>query len=173
MRGFLVVFGVLALAVGLGLGFFLSDLGAKPVHLPTTTDLAPVSAQQAWRPMDYNGYPPADVMAGIVIPSTAAVTGYDNIDRGATQYDRSVTFFVPASERDTLGFYAIELPSLGWKIRNANPTPDGRGTRLLAYRYSSDSYEWDLQVSIEPAARGGRSGSQLVIETYQVSDANG
>lgn len=170
MRGFLVAFLVIAGGVGLGIGFFATSLRSKEVHLPTTTTLDPQPASAAWKPIDFEGEPPSDVMGSLVIPADAVVVGYDNIDGNVSEYDRSATFFVPAPTRDTLGFYALELPSLGWKVQNANSTPDGRGTRLLAYRSSSDTYQWDLQVSVEPTVRSGHSGTRLILEAYQVDD---
>ena len=158
-------------AVGLGIGLLLpSILNAKPQHLPTTTDLSPQPGGPFWTPILNSGEPPSDVLSNLVVPQGAKVTSYDNLDGGTSQYDRSAVFFVDAASADVLGFYNLELPSLGWKLRGAAPTKDHRGTILLGYRFSSDSYEWQLQVSAEPTVRNGRTGTKLTLEAYQQSD---
>ena len=158
-------------AVGLGIGFLLpAILNAKPQHLPTTTNLSPEPGASFWTPILNQGDPPSDVLQNLVIPQGAKVTSYDNLDGGTSQYDRSATFFVAASSTDVLGFYNVELASLGWKLRGAAPTKDHKGPTILAYRFSHDSYEWQLQVGAEPTVSNGSSGSKLTIEAYQTSD---
>ncbi|MHB1447018.1 MAG: hypothetical protein ACYCZV_15390 [Acidimicrobiales bacterium] len=158
-------------AVGLGIGFLLpAVLNAKPQHLPATTNLSPEPGASFWTPILNQGEPPSDVLQNLVVPQGAKVTSYANLDGGAGQYDRSATFFVDAPSTDVLGFYNLELPSLGWKLKGAAPTKDHKGTIILAYRFSSDSYEWQLQVGSEPMVSNGQSGSKLTIEAYQVSD---
>ncbi|MHB1924506.1 MAG: hypothetical protein ACYCSJ_07440 [Acidimicrobiales bacterium] len=159
-------------AVGLGIGFLLpAILNAKPQRLPATTDLSPQPGAPFWTPILNQGEPPSDVLAGLVVPQGAKVTSYDNLDGGTSQYDRKATFFVAAPSSDVLGFYNLELPSLGWKLRGAAPTRDHKGTIILAYRFSRDSYEWQLQVGSEPTVNNGKPGSKLSIEAYQTSDA--
>ena len=158
-------------AVGLGMGFLLpAILNTKPQRLPATTNLSPEPGASFWTPILNQGEPPSDVLQNLVVPQGAKVTSYDNLDGGTSQYDRRATFFVAAPSSDVLGFYNLELPSLGWKLRGAAPTKDHRGTIILAYRFSSDSYGWQLQVGSEPTLNNGKSGSKLTIEAYQTAD---
>ena len=158
-------------AVGLGIGFLLpSILNAKPKALPVTTDLSPQPASTVWNPILYKGQPPSDVLQNLVIPQSGRVLSYDNLDGGTSQYDRSVTLWVHSDPSDVLGFYHLELPALGWKLRGAAPTQDHKGTSILAYRFSKDSYEWQVQASAEPQTRDGVAGTKVVLEAYQQSD---
>lgn len=158
-------------AVGLGIGFMLpAILNSSPQHLADTTSLIPEPAQPYWKPILYGGEPPSDVLGNLVVPQGVKSTGYDNLDGDVTQYDRSAIFFVAASKSDVIGFYDVELPALGWKIRGAAPTRDHKGTTVLAYRFSKDSYQWDVQVSAEPSTLHGRSGTKLTVEAYQEDD---
>jgi hypothetical protein len=158
-------------AVGLGIGFLLpSILHAKPRQLPTTTDLSPQPASTIWTPIVYQGEPPSDVLSNLVVPQGARVVSYDNLDGSTSQYDRSVTLWVDTDPSDVLGFYHVELPALGWKLRGAAPTADRKGTIILGYRFSKDSYQWQIHASAEPETRGGIAGSKVVVEAYQQSD---
>jgi hypothetical protein len=170
-RGYLVVLAIVILGAALGIGFAADAVfTAKPQHLPTATNLTPKAASGYWTPILNGGEPPSDVLGGLVVPSSAMVTGYDNLDGGGGQYDRSATFFVPAGQEDVIAFYNVELPALGWKLRGAAPTRDGLGTSILAYRFSTDSFQWQVQVGVEPGNHAGRSGSKLTLEAYQLDD---
>lgn len=161
-------------AVGLGIGFLLpSILNARPRQLPATTDLSPEPASALWAPILYQGEPPSDVLANIVVPRGAEGFSYDNLDGGTSQYDRSMTLWVRSDPSDVLGFYHLELPALGWKLRGAAPTQDHKGTTILVYRFSHDSYEWQVQASAEPQTRHGTAGTKVVLEAYQQSDDEG
>lgn len=161
-------------AVGLGIGFLLpSILNARPRPLPVTTDLSAQPAATLWTPILYKGEPPGDVLQNLVVPQGGKVVSYDNLDGGTSQYDRSVTLWVRSDPSDVLGFYHLELPALGWKLRGAAPTADHKGTTILAYRFSHDSYEWQVQASAEPQTRNGVAGTKVVVEAYQQSDDEG
>lgn len=160
----------MAAAVGLGIGFLAATLHQTAHRLPTTTDLSPRPAGAVWAPIEHFGQPPSDVLNNLVIPQIAVSTGYDNLDANAGQYDRSATFFVASSTSDVLGFYNVELPGLGWKLRGSGPTRDHRGTILLAYRFSQDSFTWQVQISVEPVTRAGGHGTKLTVEAYQQTE---
>jgi len=165
---------VVVAAVGLGIGFLLpSILNAKPRELPVTTDLSPQPAATLWEPILYKGEPPTDVLSNLVVPQGGQDVTYDNRDGGKSQYDRSLTMWVRSDPSDVLGFYHLELPALGWKLRGAAPTQDHKGTTILAYRFSHDSYEWQIQASAEPETRNGVAGTKVVVEAYQQSDDEG
>jgi hypothetical protein len=169
---------VVVLGVGLGVGFFITQLRSPSAPpLPSTTDLAPVPIAAAWQPMVHVGQPPADVLGNMVVPTGATATGFHNKDQGVGQYDRSVDFFVPAGEADVEGFYGAELGAIGWKIRAVAYTNDHQGRQVLAYRFSSDSYEWDAQLTIDNGTGrtsvGTTPGTLLTVELYQVSDDEG
>jgi hypothetical protein len=157
--------------VGLGLGLFLANLTkGNGGPLPSTTTLMPESAAPFWKPIMESGQPPADVVGNIQVPVGAVSTGYDNLDGGITQYDRRASFFVPASTSDILGFYALQLPATGWKVRATATIRGHAGRQLLAYRFSKDSYEWQLKIAAEPATRAGTAGTSLTVEAFQVSE---
>ena len=157
--------------MGLGIGFLLpSILNAKPRQLPATTDLSPQPAATMWAPLLYKGEPPGDVLQNLVVPQGGQGATYDNLDGGNSQYDRSLTIWVHSDPSDVLGFYRLELPALGWKLRGAAPTQNHRGTTILAYRFSHDSYEWQVQATAEAQTRNGVAGTKVVLEAYQQSD---
>ena len=165
---------VVLAGVGLGVGFFAASItGSTPRTLPSTTDLSPRSAAPLWQPILNQGQPPSDVVANLSVPVGAVSTGYDNKDAGVSQYDRAADFFVPAGQNDVLGFYALQLPGLGWKIRAAAATSDKRGTQVLADRFSRDSFQWQVEVTVEPGVRGGVRGTRLSLEVTQLSDDEG
>ena len=165
---------VLLAGVGLGVGFFVASLtGSKPVTLPSRTDLGPTPAAPLWQPIVHEGQPPADVLDNLSFPSSASSTGYDNRDAGVSQYDRLARLFVPADRDDVLGFYALQLPGQGWKIRAADSSSGGRGRQVLAYRFSSDTFQWQVEVTVVPASRHGVSGTNLTVEVWQLSEDEG
>ena len=158
----------------MGIGFFVASLtGSSPVKLPTRTDLNPRPAAPVWQPIVHVGEPPADVLDNLSIPAGATATGYDNRDAGVSQYDRLARLFVPAGRDDVLGFYAVQLPGQGWKLRGATSTAAGRGRQVLAYRFSSDSFQWQVEVTVVPATRAGVAGSALTLEVWQLSEDEG
>lgn len=160
--------------VGLGVGIFAASLtSSTPRTLPSTTDLSPRPAAPLWGPIMNKGQPPSDVVSNLSVPSGAVSTGYDNKDAGLSQYDRVAELWVPAGPNDVLGFYALQLPGLGWQIRAAAATSDKRGTQVLADRFSRDSFRWQVQVTVEPGVRGGVHGTRLSLEATQLSDDEG
>ena len=143
------------------------------MRLPTRTDLSPRPAAAIWQPIVHKGQPPADVLDNLSVPAGATSTGYDNRDAGVGQYDRLARLFVPAGRDDVLGFYAVQLPGQGWKVRGATSTDGGRGRQVLAYRFSSDTFQWQVEVTVAPAARAGVAGTALTIEVWQLSEDEG
>lgn len=165
---------VLLAGIGLGVGFFVASLtGSSPVTLPSRTDLSPRAASPLWQPLVHKGQPPVDVLDNLSIPSGATSTGYESRDAGVSQYDRLARLFVPAGRDDVLGFYAVQLPGQGWKIRAATSTAGGRGRQVLAYRFSSDSFQWQVEVTVVPATRAGVGGTALTLEVWQLSEDEG
>lgn len=165
---------IVVAGLGLGIGFFLAGLTAgNGGPLPASTDLQPQPARTYWSPLVSNGQPPTDVLDNLEVPVGSVSTGYLNRDAGVGQYDREAGFFVPVSPDDVLGFYGLELPSLGWRIRATARTRDGQGRQILAYRFSQDSYEWQLKVVVGPGRRGPARGCNLSLEAFQVSEDAG
>jgi hypothetical protein len=168
------VLAVIVAGIGLGVGFFAASLtGAPAVTLPTRTDLTPQPAATLWQPIVYKGQPPADVLSNLSVPAGAVSTGYDNRDAGVGQYDRLARLFIPAGRDDVLAFYALQLPGQGWKVRGAASTAGGRGRQVLAYRFSSDSFQWQVKVTVVPATRSGVAGTALSLEVWQLSEDEG
>jgi hypothetical protein len=173
-RGYLAVLVVLLAGIGLGVGFFVASLtSSSPVTLPSRTDLSPRPVAPLWQPLLYKGQPPVDVLDNLSVPAGAVSTGYDNRDAGVSQYDRLAHLFVPAGRDDVLGFYAVQLPGQGWKIRGASSTAGGRGRQVLAYRFSSDTFQWQVEVTVTPATRAGVAGTALTLEVWQLSEDEG
>jgi hypothetical protein len=173
-RGYLAVLVVLIAGIGLGVGFFVASLtSASSVTLPTRTDLSPRPAAALWGPIVHTGQPPADVLDNLSVPAGTTATGYDNRDAGVSQYDRLAHLFVPAGRDDVLGFYAVQLPGQGWKIRAATSTAGGHGRQVLAYRFSSDTFQWQAEVTVVPATRRGVRGTALTLEVWQLSEDEG
>lgn len=160
--------------LGLGIGIFAAQLTrSAPVTLPDSTNLDPQPAAPLWQPIVHGGQPPADVVSNLSVPTGTVSTGYLNRDAGVSQYDRVADFFVPAPVNDVLGFYALQLPGLGWKIRAATAVSGGHGTRVLAVRFSRDSFQWQVEVTVNPTTRSGRAGSSLALEVTQLADDEG
>jgi len=72
-----------------------------------------------------------------------------------------------------LGFYAVQLPGQGWKIRASDSTSGGRGRQVLAGRFSADTFQWQVEVTVVPATRNGVSGTNLALEVWQLSEDEG
>lgn len=165
---------VVIAGVGLGVGFFITQIGGSSAPpLPSTTKLPPQAAASIWQPLVHGGQPPTDVLGNLVVPTGVVVTGYRNLDQGVGQYDREAELFVPASLDQVLGFYGAELPALGWKIRAVAYTSDHRGRQVLAYRFSQDSYQWQAKLVIDTGTHSGQPGTALTVEAFQLSEDEG
>lgn len=169
-----MVLVIVVAGVGLGIGLFAANFTkGNGGPLPSTTDLQPEPAAPFWAPILYKGQPPSDVISNLEVPVGAVSTGYDNLDAGVGQYDRKAAFFAPVAPADVLGFYALELPALGWRIRATGTLRNSPGRQILAYRFSRDSYEWQLKVVAAPATRGPARGTAFSLEAFQVSEDAG
>ncbi len=125
------------------------------------------------------GEPPSDVVTDLRVPAGSTYEGDRVADKGVDQFNRSVTFAVPAPQREVERFYLRELARAHWQLQY-----DGRtagGVELLAQQNGNDGYAWGVAVDVTsvnptltPALAGSSStaSSKVVMTVYQVEDAS-
>ncbi len=179
---------VIALAVViLGAGAAVALIGTSSAH-PATTQLGTnvpgvpfraIAASPDLRQVEGGGEPPPDVVKALTVPANSHYVGYANEDAEAGQFDRSVTFSVPATPATVATFYAKELPGGSWSLQ-FNGKADG-DLELIGQRSGSDGYQWRVAIvittvnpTLSPALAGSNqtSTSSVVMTLYQVEDAS-
>jgi hypothetical protein len=178
----------IVLTVSIG-GFLLAILGTqRPVapappgsRLVAGTALHAVAAAPYLRSIATGGDPPADIVAALTVPAGMQVSGHRSDSGGVQLYDASISFNAPASAKQLLTFFELELARAGWKVSGPAATADGNGTEVLATRGSSDGYYWEVgvtvvasQASITPELAGASAtvSSALTLRLFERDDAD-
>lgn len=144
-----------------------------------------VSAVAALRAIADNNAVPSDITNSLVVPVGSTVTGSQNLDGNAGQYDREITLLAPYRATTLVDCYQQELPRLGWKMSATQPNSNVNGvagTEVLAQHRSTDGYYWEVGViisqdtqTISPALSGSSastSSSTMHLEILEVPDGN-
>jgi hypothetical protein len=186
----LVVLGIVAvIAIG---GALLAVLGASPKQAaPTSVSSLPgvslraVPAAHALAAITAAGQPPADIVADLVVPEGATVTGSSDLDAGVGQFDRGVSMTVDASTKEVVAFFSAELRHDGWAMSASEPVTNKQGvsgTEVLAQHESADGYYWEVGVVVDPAnpsitpalagSGAAAESSSVELTLLEVGDAN-
>ena len=179
---------VLAVAVVVVVGSALLSIvgsgssNAPAAQLGTSVPGVPFRAIPAaadLRHVEGSGEPPADVVKALTVPANSHYVGSDDEDGGAGQFDRSVTFSVPAPSGTVESFYTKELRGSRWSMEFSGKAAGH--LELIAQRNGSDGYQWRVAVviaSVNPALTPALAGSDqtstssVVMTLYQVEDAS-
>jgi len=111
--------------------------------------IAAVAAAPILRPIRSPDEPPANVLAALVVPAGATVTGTTRQDGGVGLYDRTITFAVKQDARALVDFYRTELRAAHWSLVGVTAATDG-STLILATHAGADGYEWEAGVRVTP-----------------------
>ena len=76
--------------------------------IPAASDLGHIEAGKE---------PPPDIVEALTVPAISRYVGYSDEDGDAGQFDRSVTFSVPATPALVAHFYSKELPGSSWSLQ--------------------------------------------------------
>ncbi len=171
---------VLGIAVGiLTIGIVASALisgnapvlTARHVTLRDGSTVAITPATSSLHSIVSTGEPPADILGNLGVPSGSRVVGTLDSDRGASQFDRTVSLSTLIGSTQVVDVYRTLLPQLGWQLLYVGSAPQkGAGsTEVLAKHASGDGYYWEAGVVVSPTTSAGVT--PFSIELYEVSDS--
>jgi len=153
-----------------GIGAALTSSGnarpASPRSLPTAAGatIRATPGRGALRPVIVAGEPPDDILNVVPLPEGTTVKTGSATDTGVGIYDRSLSFAVPVSEQRVIDFFRAELRALKWELLSQGPPPHGApGYQIVGQHASSDGYEWEIGVIVDPTTFG--TGSHASAES--------
>jgi hypothetical protein len=172
------VVGIAAFIIVLGIVGSALDSGSSPpftLHTVTLHDGTVVHAgpgATALAPIESDGEPPADVLAGVAVPVGSTPAGApSDADQNLTQYDRTMPFTVELPADEVADFFRVSLPKLGSTIVSDGPDPYQAGsTEILARRGSGDSFYWEIGVVVSPTSSTGVT--PFSVRLYEIPDAD-
>ena len=181
-----VIVIIIAAVIVLG-GAVLAVVGTPSAHAPasqlaTNVPGVPYEAIPAagdLRHIEAAGEPPPDVVKALTVPANSVYVGDSDEDANSDQFERSVTFTVPATSATVALFYSKELVGAKWSIE-FNGSASGH-PEMIGQRSGSDGYQWRVAIVItsvnpklSPALAGSdqTSTSSVVMTVYQVEDAS-
>jgi hypothetical protein len=128
-----------------------------------------------------SGQPPADVTGALAVPAGSRYLGAKVLDRGVSQFDRSISVSVDAPASQVATFFEKALSAGHW-ISSSITSPSPGATEIISMRSASDGYQWRVGVTVTPVkvtvapALAGSSDSAAralaSIQLYQVADAS-
>lgn len=143
------------------------------------------AAATALKSIEDNGTLPSDISDSLVVPTGSQVTGHEDLDGNAGQYDRAIVLTAPYRADFLVACYTKELPKLGWTLSGtpANSTVEGfTGTEVLAEHPANDGYYWEVGITIAngksaitPELAGNSTSgvtSTIHLELFEVPDEN-
>lgn len=127
------------------------------------------------------GEPPDDVIGALAVPAGSRYVSKQDLDRGISQFDRSVTISVSAPASEVSTFFLKLLNDEKWTLTSLSRGSHGN-SELIGQRDGSDGYQWRVAIVVKGVSVGvspalGGSGASAARSTarialYQVEDAS-
>jgi hypothetical protein len=163
----IVVAGIVASALASGSS---PTLSIRRITIPGGTVVPLTPAASAMQPIVSAGEPPGDILGNLAVPARSTVTRTLNLDRGATQFDRTVVLRTGLSSDQVGDLYRTLLPRLGWTVldRGSPATGSTPGTVILFKRGSGDGFYWEVGATVSPTTSAGTTTVSL--ELWELPD---
>jgi hypothetical protein len=175
------VVGIALLVLVLGaLGAVLTGT-TKPTPTPSSLRTAPgarftaVPGRAALGPIVTGGQPPDDILDVVALPRGAEVVPGSGTDNGIGLYDHSLSLRIAASEQSVINFFRAELPFLKWQKISQGPARDPSDYQIVVQHPSSDGYEWEMGVTLDPTtfpagATSAAESTRFTLRLFAITD---
>jgi hypothetical protein len=172
----IAIAAVVLLVGGIGAALTSSGGSTNPrpgkLHTASGATITAVADGGAFRPIESAGQPPADVLDAIVLPEGASVRSKSATDNGVGLFDRSLSFQIGVTQSRVIDFFRAELEAFRWQLVSQGPASNDPGYRIVGQHPSSDGYEWEIGVTVEPSTFGRTSlVTAFTIRLFVVTDA--
>ena len=161
-RPAMIVMGIaLVVLLAGGIGAALTSSGSTVPRGPSVLKTAPgagigaIPGRPALRGIVSGGQPPDDILDAVAVPRGTRPKAGSVTNNGIGLYDHSETFTVGAPEERVITFFGAELRAFKWQIVSEGAAPHSDpGYRIVGLHPSSDGYEWEIGVTVEPTTFG-------------------
>lgn len=132
--------------------FTLSTLAGIPLGAKAHPEVAItqpyISIQTQMLKQDPEHVVPPDIYNASVVPANSTFYQLDNLDQGNGQFDRSVSYLSPLSEKQINAFARSFASHFGWKIMTTTQS-DGTDSYYLQ-KSGQDGNVWEMLFRISP-----------------------